>query len=213
MSAADELLAAPAQPSASAAPPAVNAYASVATGAEIILTANDLALARESWIEAGHDAAKFDEATKSPGVPAADAPEFSPAQYRPDYGEIGRSIPVEQLGAFHAETTTWLSKLGLEPSIGKALIEHSMAQSRAYSAMTPSERALHSQSQRIEAERQAGGKEQLTEAIKRAGAALRRCGPSELTAALLERGAFDAWTVLTLSNSELLREARAKAKP
>jgi hypothetical protein len=195
--------------------PATHAAAPLSVG-RAVLSAEQISSARENWIEQGLSAEAFDAAVGPKPIARAEV-EYLPSAYRVDYGPLARGLDPTDLGKFSGEASGWLSALGLEPNTGASLLQHLMANSRAYSAMTPSQRVLYEKSELREATRQAGGGEQLKAALARVGQALLRCGPKEkLTGALLHRGAFDAFAILTLSTAEEIREARAaarKAKP
>jgi hypothetical protein len=196
------------------------AAASVSTGQHHALSDAQLASAKAHWIGQGLDPLAFDTAIGAPkegrneaGQFVPEAPEFAPSEYRPDYGPIAANVPVDALAKFHVQATSWASQVGLEPSVGQVMLEHLLQRSRAYSAMTPAERSLQASSERLDALRQCDrNPEVLKEKIRLAGVALQRANP-EFNALLLERpGAFSAWSVLTLANSQLLFEAREKAK-
>jgi hypothetical protein len=198
---------------------AVVAAASVSTGQHHSLSADQLASAKAHWIGQGLDPAAFDNAIGAPkegrneaGQFVPEPPEFAPSSYRPDYGPIAANIPTEELSKFHVTATTWASQVGLEPNLGQFLLEHVMQRARAFSKMTPAERTQADHVQRVEALRQCGGDTALlAERMKLAGQALNRADAS-FNNELLSRKAFGAWAITTLANSELMRNAKAKAK-
>jgi len=141
--------------------------------------------------------------------------EHAPTDFRIDYiPHGGRDLPPEQLASFNSSATQWLSALGLPPTLGAALIERCMSVGKSLTAMSEGDRQLFKINQRIDAERQAGGPEQLMAAISRAATAIKRAGPSEFTEALSKSGALnDAWVLTTLANHGARIEAWAKSRP
>jgi hypothetical protein len=184
------------------------------------LSEAQIASARADWIGRGLSAEKFDEAVKpveegrdpASGQFTAEV-EYPPSAYRPDFGPLARGLDVADLGKFSGMATKWLSGVGVEPSLGASLLQHLMANSRAFSEQTPAQRSLTARSERLEALRMCGGDETaLAERLQLVGQALRR-GDAEFNSELLQRNAFaSAFAIMTISTAEKISEARATAR-
>jgi hypothetical protein len=166
-----------------ASPPASALQETGARGFE-----DGLNTARETWVRAGLDVARFDEAAGKSGLsPTPPVPEdvtkayseFNspvspvPEQYYVNYGKYGESRTPDQLTAVNSELTNWAAEMGFSPSMGSQVIELLVDLGQRFKAMPPAAREDWAQEQDRLALRLAGGSETvLAETRQRAQAAL-----------------------------------------
>ena len=181
------------------------------------ITAEQVQSAYENWIKLGFDPAKFEEAARADGFDLVDDEkteaqaerdaaygferEHVPEDYKINYAEAAKGkVDPTGLAAFNAEATAFCADLQLDPNLAGSLIEQCMVSGQAQAKMTEAGRQLYIREQRVIAERQLGGVQQLEAAMAQAAKAL-KLSPSAFTQRLIESGALnDAWVFLTLAN-------------